>query len=105
LFAGFIDEQIRKHALKQNIKVHHIRLMLLGHTGAGKTATTKRLLGRKIDDIKERESTNGVEIHTSSISLSSKKWNTGSKVYCVLILQNVYTAFQNKKNQFNHKLV
>jgi predicted GTPase len=52
---------------------HHVRVMVVGHHGAGKSSLTKRLLREKVDDVK---STDGVEIYTRKgrFQLSDHKW-------------------------------
>ncbi|XP_056006520.1 uncharacterized protein LOC125658133 isoform X2 [Ostrea edulis] len=52
---------------------HHVRVMVVGHHGAGKSSLTKRLLREKYNEVR---STDGVEIYTKQgrFQLNDHKW-------------------------------
>ncbi|XP_062578528.1 uncharacterized protein LOC134240459 isoform X2 [Saccostrea cucullata] len=54
-------------------KYHHVRVMVVGHHGAGKSSLTKRLLKEKMEEV---QSTEGVEIYNKRgrFQLSDHKW-------------------------------
>ncbi|XP_013401762.1 uncharacterized protein LOC106167509, partial [Lingula anatina] len=67
-------------------RVKRARVMLLGHSGAGKTHLRKRLLGKKYDEDKDRI-TNGIE---TDYVLVKEGWNSdeaechGPAISCLL---------------------
>ncbi|KAL3866940.1 hypothetical protein ACJMK2_044187, partial [Sinanodonta woodiana] len=56
-------------------KVYHIRLMVVGHLGVGKTTLTKRILGENVNE-EPHVSTEGIEVHPRcvKIDLDTKEW-------------------------------
>ena len=53
-----------------------IRVMVVGHSGVGKTTLTKRLFGEQVDVTKDIESTNSIDVHVRKckVSLESGAW-------------------------------
>jgi GTPase SAR1 family protein len=68
--------QLYKQLLDEGYEVvYNIRVVVVGHKGAGKTTLTKRLLNEDVDIGKE-ESTNGIEVHVNrcKVSLETGQW-------------------------------
>ena len=70
------------------VAMHNIRLMVVGHFGVGKTALTRRLLGKNVD-IGTRNSTNGIHVYTRrcQVSLQDRKWTILKKGNFFLCLE------------------
>ncbi|KAL3888516.1 hypothetical protein ACJMK2_000882, partial [Sinanodonta woodiana] len=68
--------QLFEEALKDGMEtMHSIRVMVVGHMGAGKTTLVKRLLGEEVN-ISERHSTEGIDVYVNccDVSLSTHEW-------------------------------
>ncbi|KAK3611542.1 hypothetical protein CHS0354_016474 [Potamilus streckersoni] len=68
--------QLYRKALQDGVeKVFSIRVMVVGQYGVGKTTLIKRLLGHQVD-ISERNSTEGIDVHTHccKIPLNTGEW-------------------------------
>ncbi|XP_061175597.1 uncharacterized protein LOC133184524 [Saccostrea echinata] len=66
--------KIFRDALEEGFEnYHHVRVMVVGHHGAGKSSLTKRLLRESMEEV---QSTDGVEIYTKRgrFQLSDHKW-------------------------------
>ncbi|XP_045161687.2 probable serine/threonine-protein kinase roco6 isoform X2 [Mercenaria mercenaria] len=87
-------------------KTHCIRLMVVGHYGVGKTTLTKRLFKENVD-IKERKSTDGIDVHVGrcKISLKDGTWFTsptyagGNKKNVMQRLAKIMQTTSNEKEQ------
>ena len=69
--------ELYKQALDEGEEEDHtIRIMVVGHYGVGKTALTKRLLCQEVD-VKERNSTDGIDVHVErcKVSLKTNEWS------------------------------
>ena len=64
--------EILKQGMEEN---HDIQVMLVGQAAVGKTTLTRRLLTLPVN-LKEYNSTNGVDVHINScdIEIDSGKW-------------------------------
>ncbi|XP_053379678.1 uncharacterized protein LOC123527054 [Mercenaria mercenaria] len=72
---------IYRKALKEGeYRAHHIRVMVVGHYGVGKTTLTKRLFGDEVD-IGKRESTDGIDVHVKrcKVSMNDGTWQVHGK--------------------------
>ncbi|XP_053388274.1 uncharacterized protein LOC128551440, partial [Mercenaria mercenaria] len=72
---------IYRQALKEGeYHAHHIRVMVVGHCGVGKTTLTKRLFGDEVD-INKRESTDGIDVHVGrcKVSMNDGTWQVHGK--------------------------
>ncbi|XP_062587851.1 uncharacterized protein LOC134249530, partial [Saccostrea cucullata] len=66
--------KIFREALEEGFEnYHHVRVMVVGHHGAGKSSLTRRLLRESMEEV---QSTDGVEIYTKRgrFQLSDHKW-------------------------------
>lgn len=65
------SRELFKKALQEGKdRCYNIRIIVIGHFGAGKTTLTKRLIGDDFD-IRTVRSTNGVDIFTISCTVSN----------------------------------
>lgn len=70
------DMHLYKKMLQHGqVKTHNIRLMFVGLYGAGKTSTSRRMMGKNIDDV---TSTDGIDVYTGRcrIDIRNRKWRT-----------------------------
>ncbi|KAK3602669.1 hypothetical protein CHS0354_024991 [Potamilus streckersoni] len=73
--------QLFQEALKDGkVTVYHIRVMVVGHLGVGKTTLIKRLLGEEVN-IFENHSTEGIDVYNNccDASLSTLEWTRQTK--------------------------
>ena len=76
--------KILKRGMEKN---HDIRVMLVGQAAVGKTTLTRRLLTLPVN-LKEYNSTNGVDVHINScdIEIDSGNWGKAELKYLNLKL-------------------
>ena len=85
---------ILQHGVEEN---YHVRVMVVGKEGVGKSTLTRRLIQLPVD-ISRYDSTDGIDvhIHTCEVDLDSGVWSKYLQLLLLMFYQACYLLFYLK---------
>ena len=85
---------ILQHGVEEN---YHVRVMVVGKEGVGKSTLTRRLIQLPVD-IRQYNSTDGIDvhIHTCEVDLDSGVWSKYFQLLAFMFHQACYLLFHLK---------
>ena len=84
---------ILRHGVEEN---YHIRVMVVGKQGVGKSTLTSRLLQRQVN-IKQYNTTDGIDVHVHSCEVDIETGEWSEYNFCDKLIDPLFKTIFNDK--------